>query len=130
MVELRRHPLNAAGDFYVVDGWCISCEAPEREAPDLMGHECAERPGHQCFFRQQPGTPEELERAVSAVLVGCCGAVRYGGTDRGIIERLGNDPAACDVVILDGRLARSDVVPDAEPGAAADGGGMSAFRDV
>jgi hypothetical protein len=122
MDGLQRHPLNAAGDFYVVDGWCIACEAPEREAPDLMGHECAERPGYQCFFRRQPGTPEELERAVSALLVGCCGAVRYGGMDRVIIERLGNNPLSSDYVVRNGLVLPADTTPEAVPGAGADVG--------
>src|SRR4051794_15988361 len=93
-----RHPLNAAGDFYVVDGYCISCTAPEHEAPDLMGHDCAERPGYQCFFRRQPGTSEELDRAMRAVAVGCCGSVRYGGTDPAVLKRLAKLRAtdACD----------------------------------
>ena len=44
MDEPRRHPLNASGDFYILDGYCIACEAPEAEAPDLMAHDCAEPP--------------------------------------------------------------------------------------
>jgi hypothetical protein len=94
-----RHPLNAAGDFYVIDGCCIACEAPEREAPDLMGHDCEERPGYQCYFRRQPSTPEELERAIWAVAVGCCGSVRYGGADLAVVHRLaelGAGADACD----------------------------------
>ena len=88
MSKPGRHPLNAIGDFYVLDDYCISCEAPENEAPDLMGHYCAERPGYQCFFRKQPTTPEELDRAIWAVAVGCCGAVRYGSTDPAVLKRL------------------------------------------
>ena len=41
--------------------------------------------------------------------------LRYGGTDRAIIERLGNDPVACDYVMREGQLVRSDKAPEAEP---------------
>jgi hypothetical protein len=79
--------LNAPGDFYVEDGLCIACTAPEHEAPDLMAHTGDGRTYH-CYFKRQPQTPAELERAVRAVEVGCCGAVRYAGHDAEIIRRL------------------------------------------
>jgi hypothetical protein len=41
--------------------------------------------------------------------------LRYGGTDRAVIERLGNDPLACDYFIRDGQFVRSYKTPDAEP---------------
>jgi hypothetical protein len=69
-----RYPLNAPGPFYVENEHCIACGLPEVEAPDLMtNHE-----GH-CYFRKQPSTRAELEQAVRAVQVCCCGSVRYGG---------------------------------------------------
>jgi hypothetical protein len=87
-MEQRRYPLNPVGDFYVADGMCIACTAPEHEAPELMAHDPAADGGYHCYFKQQPKTPEELERAIRAVEVGCCGAVRYGGRDPQIIRRL------------------------------------------
>jgi hypothetical protein len=87
-MERRRFWLNAPGDFYVEDGMCIACTAPEREAPDLMAHQSVGAVGYHCYFRRQPETPAELERAIRAVEVGCCGAVRYGGPDPEIIRRL------------------------------------------
>jgi len=84
-----RFPLNAPGDFYVEDGYCIACAAPEHEAPELMSHDMAAH-GH-CYFKRQPETTEELDRAIRAVEVCCCGAVRYGGHDPQIIERLSRD---------------------------------------
>jgi hypothetical protein len=42
---------------------------------------------YHCYFRRQPSTPRELEQAVQAVCVSCCGAVRYAGTDQGILNR-------------------------------------------
>jgi hypothetical protein len=98
MVQFRRHPLNVTGDFYVADGLCIMCTAPEHEAPDLMGHDVAAGGGYHCYFQRQPTTAEEFGRAIRAVAVGCCGAVRYGGTDPEILRRLADLDAAgaCD----------------------------------
>lgn len=78
------HPLNARGDFYVEHQMCISCEAPEHEAPELMSHD----ESNHCYFRRQPETSEELSHAIWAVALGCCGAVRYGGRDPIVIEKL------------------------------------------
>lgn len=91
----KSHPRNAPGDFYVLDGCCIACTAPEHEAPDLIEHDEA----NHCYFKRQPRTREEEDRAIMAVAVGCCGAVRYGGQDPRIIRRLvelGSDD--CDAV--------------------------------
>jgi len=78
-------PLNAPGPFYVGRDECISCRAPEHEAPDLMSFD--EERGS-CYFLRQPTTPEETERAIQAVGVSCCGAVRYAGSDPKILQRL------------------------------------------
>jgi hypothetical protein len=83
--KYSRFPLNVAGDFYVANGWCMACEAPEHEAPDLMAHEPGSR---HCYFRRQPETAAELAGAVMAVAVGCCGAVRYAGTNPSVIHQL------------------------------------------
>jgi hypothetical protein len=92
MDQRKAFHLNAPGDFYVEDQMCISCTAPEHEAPDLMAHDTGKH--YHCYFKRQPQTPDETERAVRAVIVGCCGAVRYRGTDPRIIAVLGKD--ACD----------------------------------
>jgi hypothetical protein len=60
------------------------CHAPEDAAPELIQH--AEE-GH-CFFARQPLTPDEIDAAVLAIGVSCCGAVRYGGNDPQILTRL------------------------------------------
>jgi hypothetical protein len=89
----ERFPLNAPGDFYVENGYCIACHAPETEAPDLMAHTAD---GH-CYFKHQPTTQSELTSAIGAVQVCCCGAVRYGGADRQIIEEIKRiEPNGCD----------------------------------
>ena len=88
MSLIPRYPLNVPGDFYVLEGMCICCTAPETEAPDLISHDSATHCGYHCYFKKQPSTPGELQRAIWAVAVGCCGAVRYGGTDLAILERL------------------------------------------
>ena len=82
--QSERTPLNAEGDFYVMKDTCITCLAPEHEAPELMGLD--EATG--CYFRRQPQTPEELEQAIEAVSVSCVAALRYAGNDPEILERL------------------------------------------
>lgn len=92
MKNAQRHPLNAIGDFYVLDGDCIACESPEAGAPELVGHV---EENYHCFFRRQPETPNELERAINAVANGCSGAVRYGGTNSNVLRRLA-ELRSCD----------------------------------
>jgi hypothetical protein len=63
-----------------------------------MAHDMAADGWYHCFFRKQPATLQERQRAVRAVWVGCCGTVRYGGTDRQILQSLKEHGAetACD----------------------------------
>lgn len=83
----ERTPLNAPGPFYVAKDQCITCMAPEAEAPSLMAFD-EERSS--CYFRRQPESPDETYRAMRACWVSCCGAVRYGGSDPDVIARLAN----------------------------------------
>ena len=82
----ERYPENVKGDFYVVNQACITCGAPEAEAPDLIEHSKLEY-GH-CYFKKQPTTADELARAISAMQVSCIAGVRYGGKDKVILKRL------------------------------------------
>lgn len=102
-IEPPRHPcpLNAPGPFYTT-GECLACGAPEAEAPDLLAP--LTEGNYTTYFVRQPETPDEIERACEAIRVCCVSDLRYGGTDRAIIERLGNDPAACDFVLRDGQV--------------------------
>ncbi|MBI3821544.1 MAG: hypothetical protein HY289_02570 [Planctomycetes bacterium] len=88
MHERRRYPLNVDGDFYVEDGMCMACTAPEYEAPELMSFDTKASGGYHCYFKRQPHTPIELENAIMAVAVGCCAGVRYGGDNCAVIQRL------------------------------------------
>jgi len=79
-----RHHDNVDGPFYVVNGECMSCGAPEIHAPNLMSHDSH---GH-CFFTRQPASPHETNEAIESTWASCCGALRYGGTDDGTLIRL------------------------------------------
>lgn len=81
-----RYLENTQGDFYVINNACITCGAPEAEAPDLIEHSKLEY-GH-CYFKKQPQTPDEIERAISAMEVSCIGGLRYGGKDEKILKRI------------------------------------------
>ena len=85
MDNSERFPKNAPGPFWVENGMCISCRAPEHEAPDLIASD--DETGH-CYFKKQPATPEETERAVRAVRASCCDAVQYCGDDPLVLQRL------------------------------------------
>ena len=50
----------------------------------LMSHDSR---GH-CFFTRQPASPHETNEAIESAWASCCGALRYGGTDDGILIRL------------------------------------------
>lgn len=84
-MKRERTPLNTSGPFFTEKDCCISCGAPEAEAPELMAFD--EERGS-CYFRRQPETREEIERACQAVWASCCEAVQYDGDDPTILARL------------------------------------------
>lgn len=93
--EISRHMLtpfrlNAPGDFYVADKECITCLLPAHVAPMLMGlHEAEDSQGEShCYFARQPRTPAELDAAIEAMRVACCGSLRYSGRDATVLARL------------------------------------------
>lgn len=96
-----RSPLNAPGPFYSCDN-CLACGLPEIEAPELLAP--LEGDNYTTYFVKQPETAEEVEHACLAIRVCCVDDLRYGGQDRAIIERLGNDPRVCDFVIRGGEI--------------------------
>jgi len=81
----ERTPKNAPGPFYVAKDQCITCMAPEAEAPMLMGFD---EDAPSCYFRRQPETAEEVYRAMRALRVACCDALRYDGSDPEVARRL------------------------------------------
>jgi hypothetical protein len=99
----KAYELNAPGDFYVEDGMCITCGAPEAAAPDLVvfyvDSDGSDRNTH-CYFRRQPTSPAELEQAIQAVHVSCCAAVRYRGSNSAVLRRLTalGDSPSCDAL--------------------------------
>jgi hypothetical protein len=88
-VTESRHAKNAPGPFFVTDSECISCGYPHVLAPDLMAWEMDDQGRHNhCYFKKQPETACELIQAIKAVKGSCCGALRYSGSDKDILERL------------------------------------------
>jgi hypothetical protein len=82
----QRVPENAPGDFYVTAGVCTQCCLPHGEAPELMNETTAEF--DECYFRRQPQTPDEIERAANAMCVSETCALRYAGNDPAVIAKL------------------------------------------
>jgi hypothetical protein len=92
----KHFPEGEREDFYVAYGVCTSCGAPQAEAPDLIDHS-EENLGH-CYFKRQPKTDEEIDRAINAIAVSCISGLRYGGKDEKILKRLYEigEEAQCD----------------------------------
>ena len=91
---------NAPGPFYVQKDMCIVCRAPESVAPDLIGFHRdpsgTDAESH-CYFKKQPQTPEEIDRAVKAVWANCCGCYWYAGSDPKVKKKL--KEAGCESTI-------------------------------
>lgn len=47
--DKERFPKNVSGTFYVANGECITCMAPEHAAPELMGFDGEAR---HCYFKK------------------------------------------------------------------------------
>jgi len=90
-----RYYENSQGDFYVENEVCTACGAPQAEAPDLIEH--SKLHGH-CYFKKQPETDDEIERAINAIAVSCISGLRYCGTNEKILKRLYEigEGAQCD----------------------------------
>lgn len=84
--EKPRHPMNASGPFYVENGICLMCGVLDIVAPDLIGY-MDEEYSH-CYFKKQPKTPEELERAIKAIDYSEVQGLRYAGNDPDILNKL------------------------------------------
>jgi hypothetical protein len=99
----ERYPENSRGDFYVENQVCITCGAPEAEAPDLIEH--SKLIYSHCYFKKQPETEDELDRAISAMQVSCISGIRYGGKDQKILKRLYDLglQAECDYSLVDNK---------------------------
>jgi hypothetical protein len=73
-----KYPENVSGPFWVECDLCMFCRAPESVAPGLIGF--SEAKSH-CYFKKQPDTVAELDQAIKAVELSCCGAYHYAGED-------------------------------------------------
>lgn len=107
----QRYPEGEQSDFYVENA-CITCGAPQEEAPDLIAHSEAYH-GH-CYFKKQPQTPEEIERAINAICVSCIASIRYGGKNEAIIKRLYEHRRAdqCDYQLIDNQVVPRKIATD------------------
>jgi hypothetical protein len=85
--KFKSHPESAPGDFYVINGECITCGAPHSVAPDLIGW--AKDPEHHCIWKKQPETEQEMAQAFDAFAASCVGCYRYAGNDPFVIQSIG-----------------------------------------
>jgi hypothetical protein len=90
--KFKAHPRSALGDFYAEDGQCMACGVPHVLAPELM--DWTEEKYWHCFWKRQPETPKELDKAIAVLHSQELGCHRYAGTDPGILLRLPRE--CCD----------------------------------
>ena len=76
---------NVRGDFYAT-GECLACDLPESEAPNLISKLTDEN--YDTYFVKEPITPKEISEACDAIEICCVNALRYGGKNKDIINRL------------------------------------------
>ena len=87
--ESSKDPPEVDGDWVVDHDTCLACGAPPNEAPDLMHLGTGYGGSYAtCYFKKQPETPSEIERACRAAWASCCAAVRYDGDDPAIHKRM------------------------------------------
>ena len=93
--KTKPYPKNVEGDFYVEDGCCTACMAPESYAPNLMGFD--ESNSH-CFVAKQPTNQSELYQAIKITWAAELQCIRYGGQNPQILRRLAEAGVAdsCD----------------------------------
>jgi hypothetical protein len=82
----QRVPENSAGDFYVERDRCMRCCVPHGEAPELLNDPTIEF--QERFFRRQPISAEDVDRALRAITLSCIRALCYHGSDPAILSRL------------------------------------------
>jgi len=87
-------------DFYVQPRCCTSCGVPQAVAPDLVGWTGEKYP--QCYWKKQPQSADELDRAIKIIQSQELGCHRYSGKDPTILQRLSADD--CDHLRPDLRL--------------------------
>ena len=92
------HPENCAGDFYVVDGCCITCGVPQDEAPEVFAWANAPYPSH-CIVAHQPSTQASIDRTLLAMRSAEVDCIRYRGNDADISRRIVEigEAAQCDL---------------------------------
>jgi hypothetical protein len=84
--KFTHHPKSAPGDFYVEKGQCLACGVPHVVAPDLVGW--TDEKAQHCFWKKQPESPAELERAIAILEAQELECHRYAGTDPAILNRV------------------------------------------
>jgi hypothetical protein len=91
--KLNVHPSSAPGDFYVTNGCCTMCGVSEKVAPDLIGGSAQE--GKHCYWKKQPETPDEIDRAIEVLASQELGCHRYAGVDPKILSRIASEDCDC-----------------------------------
>ena len=82
--EIRPHPKNVSGPFYVEYGCCTSCDVPIQEAPSHFAYDT----DNHCFVCRQPQTDAETSDMIGTAWMAEFQCIRYRGNDLDVLRRL------------------------------------------
>jgi len=91
-------PSAAESPFYIDQIECVACGACEAVAPDLVDHETDPASSGTYFFKRQPETPGEIDRAIQAINGCCVACIYYRGDNPAIRRQISSDfatPTCC-----------------------------------
>jgi hypothetical protein len=89
---------------------CLTCGMPHVVAPDLVGW-VDEKKSH-CYWKKQPGTAEELERAIAVLNAQELECHRYAGDNLVVLGRV---PAQCCDQVLPRGAPSTEISTDLKP---------------
>jgi hypothetical protein len=104
--DIKPHPLNVPGDFYVEDNCCTACGVPQSVAPTLFP--IMDASFEHCYVSKQPSSKAELEQMLTAMQNAELACIRYRGVNAEIRARIRALPG-------DGSIDLCDELPGDEP---------------
>jgi hypothetical protein len=82
---IQFYPLNAPGDFGVVNGCCILCSIPVDGVPDMMRFN---DDNSHCYVYRQPTSQADIARMIEAANYSEVECIHYVGNDTKLLKQM------------------------------------------